>query len=150
MEIIIQNIQTRLSEVAELKYIDEDWGQLDYYSPNFPVKWPCTLIDVPSANFSNLGTDKKATPINRQNAGATLSITVANMKLSNTSLHAPQTQKDNAWSVHGLIEKIHGKLQGFMPKENAGKLIRTGLERVKRDDGVQEYNISYSFDLYNV
>ena len=34
------NLQEKLQELAELKYIDEDWGQLDAYSPNPPTKFP--------------------------------------------------------------------------------------------------------------
>ena len=63
MNTLIQNIQTRLDTISEIKYVDADWGQLDYYSPNFPVKFPCVLIDVSSANYSDIGTDKQATPI---------------------------------------------------------------------------------------
>ena len=67
MKEILQNIQNRLSTITEIRYIDEDWGQLDYYSQNMPVQWPCCLIDIQSGNFSNLSriflnppkTDKK-------------------------------------------------------------------------------------------
>ena len=151
MNTIIQNIQDKLTLVTGLNYVDEDWGQLDYYSPNFPVKWPCALIDVTGASFDNIGIDKTATPRNRQNSeDAILSITVANLKLTNTSSMSPQPQKDQAWSIWTLIEDIHKELQGFNPEAYAGKLIRKSFARVKRDDGVQEYTIMYSFSLNNV
>ena len=42
----LESIQQLLQAIEGLKYVDEDWGQLDYYSPNFPVQWPCVLIRI--------------------------------------------------------------------------------------------------------
>jgi len=150
MKAIIQAIQTKIQAVTGVKYVDEDWGQLDYFSPNFPVKFPCVLIDVANANYSNIGQDKQATPINRQLADATISLTIANLKLTNSSGIAPQFQKDNTWSIHELIEDIHKVIQGFRTTDNATGLIRIGMNRTKRDDGVQEYTVRYSCSLHNV
>ncbi|WP_190304354.1 hypothetical protein, partial [Flavobacterium branchiophilum] len=99
MKQVLENILNKLSEVTELKYIDENWGQLDYYSPNMPVKWPCCLIDISDVNYSNLGVDRNAVPQNRQLGKATVKLTLANLKLTNTSMQAPQTQKDQAWLI---------------------------------------------------
>lgn len=146
MKQAIQNIQNKLAETSS-NYIDEDWGQLDYYSPNFPVKWPCTLIDVTSANYQNKGRDRTATPEHRQTAMNLVSIKVANLRLTKSSKMAPQSQKDAAWSIWDLIDETHTLMQGFRPLENSGGLIRTGLRRVQRDDGVQEYVLLYSWGL---
>lgn len=149
MKEVIQNTQEKLGGVG-LRYIDEDWGQLDYYSPNFPVKWPCALIDVVQINYSDIGRDRSKTPKNRQMGEGVLSIKLADLRLSNTGKNAPQTQKDNAWSIWGLIQEVHEILHGFRPAENASALIRTGIRRVRRDDGVQEYDLLYSFGLTDV
>lgn len=149
MKEIIQNIQTKLGDVAALKYVDEDWGQLDYYSPNPPVKWPCALIDINAATFQDKGWNRQNNTY-PQTGEALVSITVANLKLSNTSGRAPQSQKDNGWSIWNLIEETHLKLQGFRPVPNSGALIRRGLRRTKRDDGVQEYTILYGFGMTDV
>ncbi|WP_268846758.1 hypothetical protein [Flavobacterium aestivum] len=150
MKTIIQNIQNNLATIKGLNYVDENWGQLDYYSANMPVKWPCCLIDVNNAGFSNMGVDQAKQPVNRQNAEASVKITVANMKLTNTSFQAPQGQKDAAWSIWDLIEDVHVKLHGFCPERNCGKMIRKTLQRTLRDDGVQEYEIIYHFEARNV
>ena len=150
MKGIIQAIQTKIQAITGVKYVDEDWGQLDYFSPNFPVKFPCVLIDVANANYSNIGQDKQAMPIHRQMADATISLTIANMKFTNSSGMAPQSQKDNTWSIHELIEEIHKVVQGFRTSDNATGLIRIGMNRTKRDDGVQEYTVRYSISLQNV
>lgn len=150
MKQILINIQNQLAEITELRYIDEDWGQIDYYSPNMPVQWPCCLIDIQSGNFSNLSKDFSKSPKDRQKAEFSVKITLANMKLTNTSYLAPQEQKEQVWAIFELIEKIHQKLHGWRPKENCSKLLRNSFTRVMRDDGLQEYNIIYSFEVHNI
>ena len=150
MKQILINIQNRLAEISELRYIDEDWGQIDYYSPNMPVKWPCCLIDIQSGQFSNISKYANKHPKDRQNGLFSVKITLANMKLANTSHLAPQTQKDNAWAVFDLVEKIHQKLHGFSHDNNCGKMLRSSFGRTQRDDGVQEYAVIYDFEAHNV
>lgn len=145
----IKAIQDRLSSNENIKYVDENWGQLDYYSPNFPVKWPCVLIDISSANFSNIGKDNSKVPINRQMGESILELRIANIRLTNTSGKAPNMQKLYATSIWKLIEQTHELLHGWNPTADNSKLIRTTINRVKRDDGVQEYAVRYSFEAHD-
>lgn len=151
MKTIIKNIEEQLTQnVPELKYIDENWGQLDEYAQYPPVKWPCAIIDMPSIQFSNIGIDCSRTPQHRQQGEANISISIANLKLGNTSANAPNTQKQQARSIWDIIEKVHACMQGFRPNNNTGALIRTNMQRTQRDDGVQEYNVTYSLGINNV
>lgn len=150
MKELIQNIQNHIEDIPGLKYVDEDWGQLDYYSPNFPVQWPCVLIDVSAVDFSNIGRDFKKQPVQRQMASGVVSFKIANLKLTNTSAKAPQNQKNKGWSIFELIEELHKAVQGFCPIEDTGQLIRTQLRRQVRDDGVQQYMVTYAFERTNV
>lgn len=150
MKNIIPSVQTELAAISSVKYVDENWGQLDTYSPNFPVKWPCVLIDVSAAQYSNVGRDNSQSPVNRQMSTYVLEITIANQKLTNSSSRAPQGQKDIARSIWDIINLVHEKIQGFSPNPMAGKLIRVGHARVRRDDGVQEYKVMYSGSITDV
>ncbi len=150
MDAVIKSIQAKIDTLNSVKYVDEDWGQLDYYSPNFPVQWPCVLIDISNGRFDNIGQDKTAAPINRQTAITNVSLTIANLKLTNTSGRAPQLQKDAGFSIWQLQQEIHALLHGWRPTENTGSLIRSSMQRVKRDDGVQEYVVVYSLGMTNV
>ena len=150
MKEFLKSIQTKLATVTDLKYVDEDWGQLDDYSPNPPVKWPCCLIDLDNAVYTNLGIDRSATPQNRQQATASVVFKYANMKLTRTSSKAPESQKDNAWLLHEIIEKSHEVLHGFRPTPESGVLLRTTWRKVKRDDGIQVFLVTYTFGLNNV
>lgn len=146
---ILEAIKNKLNEVSELKYIDENWGQLDLYGPQIPVMWPCALVDFNTGQFSNIGTNIRKVPINRQQGTVSVEITVANLKLTNTSNKAPSFQKDKAFAIWDLINKVHNILQGWSPEENAGALIRTTFNKVRRDDGVQEFRVIYSIGLHD-
>ena len=80
MKALLEKIQEKLSEVEGLKYIDENWGQLDYYSPNMPVQYPCVLIDIGQVQYSNLGKDLTKRPLQRQIGSVQLRLTIANMR----------------------------------------------------------------------
>lgn len=143
-------IIAKLAGVQDVQFADEDTGQLDYYSTRFPVKFPCTLVDTTSIQYSDIGSDKTATPQNRQQGEVLVTITVANLKLTNSSHLAPQGQKDNAFKIQKLLDDIHAVIHGWRPSERCGALMRKSLQRIKRDDGVQEYDLVYSLGISNV
>ena len=150
METILKAIQDRIGEnVTDLKHIDENWGQLDLFGNEIPVQWPCCLIMLNTANFSNLGNDVTAVPMNRQEGLITVELTIAKLKLTNTSFKAPLLQKEKAWEIWGIVRKTHEIIHGWSPEVGSGKMIRTGLSTVRRDDGVQEIRIIYSIGLHN-
>ncbi len=146
---LIKHIEEQvIKEIPEIKYCDEDWGQLDYYSPNFPVKWPCLLIDINDASFSDLGQSPNLKPKNRQMAELRVTLTLANQRLTNSSAMASKFQKKEARSLFYIIEKLHQVLHGNTVFK--GVLIRESMNRVKRDDGVQEYTIVYKTNITNI
>lgn len=150
MEEILTKIQTKLLEIPEMKYVDEDWGQLNLYLPDIPVQWPCVLFEVKDCNFDNIGNDRKVTPNERQMGRFSVDVVIGNLKLTNTSGRATLTQKNKAWFIHTLEKKVHEKLQGFRPDSNCSKLIRRSYQSIKRDDGVQEKHVIYDFEVTNV
>ena len=150
MKELLLNIQNQLSTIPEFKYVDEDWGQLDDYGPHAPVQWPCCLIDFSAATYTDIGVDKTAIPRNRQQANGSITFVFANLKTTNTSSKAPIAQKNNAWMLSEIIEETHKKIHGFRPGQNSGALTRVSFRRIKRDDGIQQYQVIYTFGLNNV
>lgn len=146
----ILSIEASLATVTALKYIDEDWGQLDDYGPHVPVKWPCCLLDFTDISFTEIGIDRTATPKNRQQATGSITLNFANLKTGNTSKNAPVNQKEQAYMLLGVIESTHQIIQGFRPSENSGALIRKSFRRIKRDDGIQQYQVVYNLGLHNL
>jgi len=149
MDEILLQLQARIME-SGIKYVDEDWGQINMFPGDTPVAFPCCLFDVKNGDFENIGADRRATPQQRQLARFTLELCIAKQKLTNTSGRAPLTQKSKAWEIHSIIESVHEKVQGFAPGENCSKLIRKSQQRIRRDDGIQEYRITYDFEVGNV
>lgn len=147
---VLQGIQNTLETIPGMKYVDEDWGQLDDYSPHPPTQFPLALIDIGALQYSDIGKDRTATPQNRQMATGTIVISIANLKLTNTSARAPQPQKDKAWAIWDIVESVHKKLHGVVVGGSAGAMMRTAMRKVKRDDGIQEYEVTYTIGMTNV
>lgn len=147
---VLKNIQDIITLIPGMSYVDEDWGQLDDYSPNPPTKFPLTLIDIGNLQYSDIGKDRSKTPQNRQMATGTIVLSIANLRLTNSSGKAPQTQKNKAWAIWDIIEDVHKKLHGVIVGGAAGALMRTAMRKVKRDDGIQEYEVTYTIGVTNV
>jgi hypothetical protein len=147
---ILLNIQNKIAAIPGINYVDEDWGQLDDYGPHAPVQWPCCLIDFSGADYTEIGIDKSATPQNRQEGTGSITLIFANLKITKSSAKAPTPQKDTAWLLSGLMEEAHKVVHGFKPGTNTGALIRRSFRRVKRDDGIQQYQVIYSLGVHNV
>jgi hypothetical protein len=150
MSEILENVKTNLASIPGINYVDEDWGQLDLYSPAPPVKFPCILIDIINNTFSNIGIDKQAEAQNRQMSAFTLQVRIAELRLTNTSARAPLNQRNQARHIFDLMEDIHVKLQGHSATSKCSKFLRTSSNRVQRDDGVREYVMLYSANEHNV
>lgn len=141
MKQVIQNIQDRLvQEVPALKYVDQDWGQMDFF-PNPPVKFPCALIDIQSAQYTNNGDFI-------QQGTAMVVIRLFDIKLSNSSQAAPNNQKENAKKIWQLIEDVNKALHGqnFL-QTGYGLPMREQMRRTKRNDGCYQTELYYSVQL---
>lgn len=138
MKELLQAIQARITDnVTALKYVDEDWGQLDYYNNHPPVQWPCCLIDVGSVSWQNLSHKQ-------QQGTATITISIATTKLTNTSSRAPATQREQAWAIHDVLQQVHQALHHYLPIPTCSMLYRKSSSRVRRDDGIQHYVLTYA------
>lgn len=146
MQDLLLNITDKAVTIPGINYADENWGQLQYYGKECPVKWPCVLVDFTSGQFSNNGYDYRGDDHSQQ-GNLLIEITVANLKLTNSSTRAPQSQKTKAFEIYKLLEDVHEIMKGFKPLENSGTLVRTSIQSVKRDDGVQEKRIIYSLGV---
>jgi hypothetical protein len=141
MKTILSNILGRLTaEITALKYVDENWGQLDYFGPQHPVKYPCALADIDNAQWSDLGNLS-------QTGAAQVRITVANLKLSNTSSAAPASQRQKAFEIVDLMTDLHQALHGWRPAPHASRLTRTATRLVQREDGIKQYEILFALQI---
>lgn len=132
MKNIFLDIQNKLSNITELKYIDKNWGQLLYEQP--PVKFPCALLDIANVNYTQLGQLA-------QTAMGDIEITVANLQLSPSSHKS--LQRNNAYAIMDIMDKIHQDLHGWATA-NFIPLIRTNLQKVEVSKSYEIYKITYN------
>lgn len=149
MKELIDSTRSRLDQGTLLKYIDENWGQIEYVVAQ-PVKWPCALISIFDGQFSDIGIDRSLTPNWRQMAEYTVELRIAHLKLSPSSAKATATMKQNSLSIFDVLQEVHDLLHGWTPGGNFGRFIRKRMQQVKRDDGVQEYVVYYTVGVSSV
>lgn len=130
----LKAVMAQLKTVPELRYVSEDWGQLDYYDQP-PVQFPCALVECEDIRFAD-------NSMNTQGAEATLSISISDLRLFNTSANSPDA--DTAFDIFELMGKVNKTLHG-LKSATFSPLTRTGIARVRRDDAIREFRISYRF-----
>jgi hypothetical protein len=147
---VIFETKKRLETISSLKYVGEDTGQLDAYSPNFPVKWPLAVVDLGNMTFSNKGHARGQVQEHPQMGNITMTVRVANLRTGNTNAKAPTAQQSQANSIWNAVGDVHAKLHGWSPTDVCSPLIRQSISRARRDDGVQEYVMVYTATLNDI
>jgi hypothetical protein len=146
MKQLLTDIQNRLAAVTHdnkplFAYVDLDWGQVDFYESMPPVKFPCALIDVQSAEYSNEGQLI-------QFGDVMVQIRIIDMVFSHTSAQAPAEQREKADRIFKLLRETHQLLHGWTgTPAQYGRLTRKTLTRTRRRDGLYEYAITFEVVL---
>jgi len=130
---IIERIKVK---VPEIKYINQDFGQIDNYEERPPVSFPCLLIDFESFGFSDMGS-------NCQIAEGTVKLRLATAPFSNQSSITPDIVQAKAMAYYELETKLYQALHGWQGNV-FGYLMREGVETEKREDELRVRAISFS------
>lgn len=128
-------VQNALVSLPGIKYVAEDWGQLDFYDKRPPVQFPCALLDAEGADY----VDRSC---RSQQAEATINVRLADFHPVNTSAMAPDAERP--FEIFDLLTAIHKALQGLSGATFTG-LSRTKLRRVGRDDAIREWVLTFRF-----
>lgn len=134
MEQIIKRFQEQLkTNVPTLAEVAEDYGQCEFYAERPPVKFPCALIDVQDAAYSDTGG-------NRQHGTLTVVVKLYILNLATSNPAADATVK--GWQCcNNIIKALHG--QDFI-KNGFATPRRVRLQRIKRRDGIYERDITFT------
>lgn len=135
---VLLAVQERLATIPELKYISEDWGQLDYYDKP-PTLWPCALIDCDTISYTDHSQG-------RQSAVATFNVRVADLRLFDTSMKSPRSAQ--AYDMFELIQRIYVALQG-LKGETFAPITQKSIVKTKRDDAVREFSMTWQVEFYD-
>jgi len=138
MQTLLDDVRDRIESLEVFRYIDEDWGQLDEFALNPPVKWPVALVDLVSATPSNVGSGGQINNV-------VLRVRVADQRLGNSSQQAPADQRTAAGSALRAAQLVFGALHGWHKVDSAySTLQRIRLQRMPRGDSMREYAVDFS------
>lgn len=90
------------TEVPELRWIDADEGQLDYYTDERPpVAWPCCLVELSmpdTRDLSSMGTVPQRCTLRTV-------LTIAFNDCASLNTHTPGSVRETALKRFDLLEK---------------------------------------------
>ena len=135
MDTIFTDVLSRLSQVPELRFVGEDWGQLNFDQP--PVNFPCGLIDLSEVDYSDAGR-------NRQKADAKLVITIADIRYDGIAAFNPAKVNEQAFLIFQIMEKVNSLIHGY-GNEYHSKFSRKKIKKVEREDSIREFRMIYEF-----
>lgn len=147
---LFKAILERLKDkVPELRYINQDLGQLENYGMRPAVAWPCCLIDIADFQYSEQNNEKVQLSI------GSVIIRTGLVQYSDSSNLTDETIRNNAIQYYEVENKIYQALHGWAPS-NMGKMLRKADGTEKRDDDIRvrvtRYAVSYTdssaVDLY--
>lgn len=133
------------SQVKALKYIEQNFGQLQGYSNRPAVAFPCALIDFGKFDFDEIG--------NLYQIAEGYVIINLGFALYNSSSNITPAEFRKEPLMHYEIEwQIHKALHGWSPGAEFGKLTRTSVTSVNTPMAVRTRPIVFklSFEDYSV
>jgi hypothetical protein len=139
---IIKAILDKITEIEEFKYVAENWGQLDFFGDNAPLKYPCCLIEFGNITYSNEGQKT-------QRAIADISITIANVIAHNTSTKAPEYHLSTNLNFYNLLDVLQKNVHGWHPpcQSVQGNLTRTKVTKLPKRSGLKAAVVNYSLQF---
>ena len=137
MKTILTAVMQRLKEeVAELQYISEDWGQLDFYKTMPPVKFPCALVCIDRVDYSVIAKD-------RRKAEITVSVRIADAPSVTGNCAAPAAYQNRAFAIFDLLEKAGESLNGLAGCTFSRFSLESIYRNMNREDFIREYTLSF-------
>jgi len=133
---IVERIKT---EVPEIKYIDQDLGQMENYDMRPAVAFPCALVDIDEFDFTDIGCNRT------QNADGFVIIRLANPQWSSSSGNTTTAVREMGLSYYEVEHKLIQKLHGYAP-EGFNRLMRRKVRTEKRDDLYRVRIIAFSLN----
>lgn len=142
MDTIYKAILDRLTaEVPEYNWIDWDIGQLDAFKENYPVQFPCCLIDFPSIQWTDQGDEIEM-------GDTMVQLRIAWNMFDDWNKHTPEAVKVEAQAKFDIIKDTYKALKGF-DADNFSPLTRMQQTTERRVDGLKVITIQFTCELYD-
>lgn len=140
-------LQKRIMEnVPEIRFIDQNIGQLGFDEYRAMVSFPAALVDFPSTSFSALSG-------NAQLGISFIEITLVFAPYSQTYQMAPDNVKDLGLQYFEIEQKVFAALQGWDCEGLCTPLVRTQAQSQNNNDigmRVRKLTLSTSFEDYTL
>ena len=108
MKNIFESITERLDTIPELKWVDEDKGQMNFERP--PVLFPAALVDIQLPKTDDLNAKM-------QNCQVVITVRLCFDFNGSTNTKAPASARAKSLAYYDLAEKVYKKLQGWGTNE---------------------------------
>ncbi len=102
-------IQSRIEEmVPEVRYVNQDLGQLEVYTMDRPaVSWPCLLIDMSDTNYADLMQGVQEANL------CTIVVRLGFNPFSQTSNLQTEAVREKGLAYFEIEDKVYAALQGW-------------------------------------
>lgn len=136
MKTILNAVMQRLKkQVSKLRYISEDWGQLDYYETMPPVKFPCALISIDRVNYEAMAKDRRKAVVN-------VVVRIADAPSVTGHVAAPESYRNLAFAIFDLLEEAGEALNG-LSGDTFKRFSLESIYRENRQDFIREYSMTF-------
>lgn len=116
--LLLLAIQEKIkTEMPEIKWCDQDLGQLEDYEQRPPVKFPCVLVDFPDTDFDQDGDQY-------QTAKQVIQFKLGYAAYSSAEMHTPVKQIQNALFFYELEKLLYQVFQQWDGNEMCQPMIR--------------------------
>jgi hypothetical protein len=128
------------TQVPELRYVEQDLGQLDNYDIRPAVAWPCCLLDLDEFKYFETANDR------RQFGDGFISLRIGLVRYSESNNLVADNVRMNALRFYKIENKINAALHGWQD-DGFSRLLRRFSGTEKRNDDIRvrvvKYAISY-------
>lgn len=136
---LYEAILTKLdTDVPELRYINQEMGQLEEPRPS--VSWPCALLDIDEFEFTEVGNDPK------QLGDGFIILRLGLQKWSSISSLAPALVRERGLANYELENKIISVLHNWAPN-GFGRLLRRKVSSEKREDDIRVRVLAFAVNF---
>ena len=124
MKKLFKDLTDRLQALEQIKWADEDKGQMNYENP--PILFPATLVDIQEPRRQNL--NEKLQDCNGQ-----ITVSVCLDWRGNTNAITPAAARDSSLFYYDVEEAVYKALQGWSNGQ-INPLECIGKRKQKRPD----------------
>ena len=135
-EIFIALCDLLEKEVPEIRWIDEDSGQLNTQMERPAVDFPCCLIDIQYPDCKDMSETE-------QLINATITLKLAFQPSGDTNNKVPEDVRSKALQRFSIIEKVQSCMQGWTADEMISPVSRKSAKGMNTGK-IKPYTIVYT------